>query len=224
MTRPAAKGWKGQSIMVQARLTDASSKARAIGLMPAFAHHTLAMMMNAAKIAGMAKKRWRDGDVGGMTIEDVRRLRSEMDRAFDGLEACLQGDPNADVITDRASAEHNATQHGMIGLTALAVVEEAGELSEPLHALALGATGPLDVRSSIQDEAADLRTWLHLVDTSMGIDPVATTQDKWNRSVEAMGAEARNALKTTRLDQDQIRESMQALARSGGIANRRDKA
>lgn len=212
--RPAAKGWKGQSILVNKGLTEEGSPARACGLMPAFAHHVLGIARNASQVAGMAKKRWRDRDHARLTLEDVRAIRASMDASFDALEACLEDgrDPDETCIVDADAAADNAGAYGMSGITALAIVEEAGELAEPLHALALGTSGPFDVQQAIRDEAADVRTWLHLVDTAHGIDPVSTTQDKWNRSLERMGTRAQKALEPRRLDQDQVKASMAALA------------
>jgi len=212
--RPAAKGWKGQSILVNRHLTSPMSPARAIGLMPSFAHHALGVVKAATRVAGMAKKRWRDSDPSRMTLEDVREMRQAMNASFDALEAALVQSTSADgtCVVDEASAARNYDQFGMTGITALALVEEAGELSDPLHALALGAAGVMNVQSAIRDEAADVRTWLHLLDTAMGIDPVSTTQDKWNRSLERMGRPAMEALAPRRLDQEQIQASMVALA------------
>lgn len=221
--RPAAKGWKGQSILVNRGLTCEGSPARTIGLMPAFGHHALEIVRAASRLAGMAKKRWRDADLERMTLSEVRALRAAMNDSFDALEACLSGGEGAEAthVVDAETAADNARIYGMSGITALAIVEEAGELAEPLHALALGTPDPLDAHRSIKDEAADVRTWLHLIDTAHGIDPVSTTQDKWTRSLERLGATAQKALEPRRLDQDQVNASMAALAASTkGVSKR----
>lgn len=187
-----------------------------MGIMPSFAKRALDIAMGAARLAGMAKKRWRDDDPTRMSIVDVRRIRSEINAAFDDLERdMLTRQDRRDCVVNPAGAAATYETHGLLGLTALALLEESGELAEPLAGIAKGSTTVYEVKGAIEDEAADLRTWLHLVDTTIGIDPVATTQSKWERAVNLMGTSAIDALTPRRLDQQQIAASMAALARSG---------
>jgi NTP pyrophosphatase (non-canonical NTP hydrolase) len=212
------RGWKAQSLLVHNHLTRPASKARAEGIMPLYASLALKIAGAAARVAGMAKKRWRDGDATRMNLIEIRLVRRLIDQAFEDLEReMLTRQDSRPAETNPSKAGETAKSYGLLGLTALALMEEAGELAEPLAKVAAGASDLPTIRRSIEDEAADLRTWLHLVDNTIGIDPVGTTQAKWDRSSAKLGPAVDEALSPQKLDQSSATASLVALARKARI-------
>lgn len=219
MKSSMVRGWKAQSLLVHNHLTRPASKARAEGIMPLYASLALKISGAAARVAGMAKKRWRDGDTSRMNLIEIRLVRKLIDQAFEDLEREMLTRQDGRPAEDNPSkAGQTAEAYGLLGISALALIEEAGELAQPLAKAATGAADLCAVRSAIEDEAADLRTWLHLVDNTIGIDPVGTTQSKWDRSSAKLGPAVNEALSPRKLDQTSAVASMAAMAAKTRIA------
>lgn len=213
--RPIVSGWKGQSILIFRHLTGPRSTARAEGLMPGYAHQAYRIALAAGALAGMAKKRWRDGSAERMTIQDVRRLRNRIVDAFDDLERTVDSTgPGRTGVKDQDAAEDVYEAHGLVGHLGLCMMEEAAELAEPIHAVATGRAAMSDMRTSISAESADVRTYLHLSDTLFGVDPVSTTQAKWEEFLARMPEHVRAALLPVRMTEDEIRESFAVMAKT----------
>lgn len=213
MSRVPVRGWKGQSILVHRHMTGPESPARRQGVMPAFAEAALAAALPIGRLVGLAKKRWRDDDPSRLDADAVRRLRSEVNEALDRLEAVLASDADA---VDRAEGREAYARHGLVGLVALGLVEEACEVAEPIAAVASGDRTTDEARREVEDEAADLRTYLHLADDAFSIDPVGSGQRKWDEFLARLPDGGREALTPRRLDQTQIAASMAALASTLG--------
>jgi NTP pyrophosphatase (non-canonical NTP hydrolase) len=204
--RPTASGWKSQS-------TGVGSVARREGLMPGYAHQSYMIAMAAGRLAGMAKKRWRDGDPSRMDLKEVQILRGRIDSAFEEIERVLkEGGPGRTGVRDHDAAEAAYEDQGLIGHLGLALMEEAAELAEPIHEVATGRASFSERRPAIESEAADVRTYLHLTDTLLSIDPVGTTQTKWQAFMERMPQSVRQVLTKAPLTQKQIMESLVANA------------
>jgi NTP pyrophosphatase (non-canonical NTP hydrolase) len=172
-------GWRSQSLTAHRHLTGPSSKARAQGLMPGYAHQAARIAIAAGRLAGMAKKRWRDADDRRMMLREVKTLRSTIDAAFEEIERALRaGTPGHTGVRDQAAAERAYAERGLQGFLALALMEEASELAEPLHAVATGRSTFEAEEASIGEEQADLRIYLHVACETAGIDHVAATEAK----------------------------------------------
>jgi hypothetical protein len=183
--------------------------------MPGYAHQAYRIALAAGTLAGMAKKRWRDGSPERMTIQDVRRLRNRIVDAFDDLERTIDsGGPGRTGVKDQDAAEDVYEAHGLVGHLGLCMMEEAAELAEPIHAVATGRSAMTDMKASISKESADVRTYLHLSDTLFGVDPVSTTQAKWEEFLARMPEQVRAALLPVRMTEDEIRESFAAMAKT----------
>ena len=175
-------GWRLRSVQAFRHLTKPGSKAHDQGLMPGFAHQALTIAIAGGKVAGMAKKRWRDGDARRMMLREVSTLRSTIDRAFDELERGLRaGVPGHTGVRDREAAQTAYDAHGMLGIHALALVEEAAEFAEPLHAVATGRSTADAEATALREEQADLRINLHLACEAMAIDHLSATDEKFDR-------------------------------------------
>lgn len=179
--------------------------------MPAFAEAALAVALPIGRLVGLAKKRWRDDDASRLDVETVRRIRIEINAALDNLENSLLtgGD-----TPDRCGAQEAYARHGLVGLVALGLVEEACEVAEPIADVALGRRSTDATRREIEDEAADLRTYLHLTDDAFSIDPVGSAQRKWEQFLSRLPDGGKAALTPKRLDEEQIAASMRSLAAS----------
>jgi NTP pyrophosphatase (non-canonical NTP hydrolase) len=177
--------------------------------MPAFAAAALSVALPIGRLVGLAKKRWRDDDASRLDLETVRRIRAEVDAAFDRLEMIV--DVGRDEEVDGAALDAYA-RHGLVGLVALGLVEEACEVAEPVSEVASGIRGTEEARRDIENETADLRTYLHLADDAFGIDPVGSGQRKWEEFLTRLPDGGRAALVPKRLDDAQIAASMRSLA------------
>ena len=172
-------GWRIQSLKAHEQLTGPDSKARMQGLMPGYAHQAVKLAMAACKVAGMAKKRWRDADDRKMMLRDVKTLRTVVDAAFDEIERGLRAGTSGHTgVRNQEAAELAYVERGMQGLLALALMEEAGELAEPLHAVATGRSTFEDEKKAIEEEQADLRIYLHVACETARIDHLAATESK----------------------------------------------
>lgn len=179
MTRKRTAGWRWRSIVAHAHLTGPGSKARTQGLMPGYAHQAMKIALAGGRLAGMAKKRWRDADPRRMMLREVKVLRSTINDAFDEIERNLRsGTPGHTGVRDQDAAQAAYDDVGMQGFLALALVEEAAELAEPLHAVATGRSTFERERGSIEEEQADLRIYLHVACETARIDHVAATDAK----------------------------------------------
>lgn len=213
--RPVASGWKGQSILIFKHLTGARSTARSEGLMPGYAHQAYRIALAAGQLAGMAKKRWRDGSAERMTPQEVRKLRTRINDAFDDLEKMLDsGLPGQTGVRDRDAAEDAYDDHGLMGHLGLCLMEEAAELAEPIHSVATGRSAIEKEMQNVRNESADLRTYLHLTDTMFATDAVSTTQAKWEEFLSRMPEQVRAALLPVRMSDEEIRMSYAALAKT----------
>jgi len=213
--RPVVSGWKGQSILIFRHLTGPKSTAREEGLMPGYAHQAYRIAMAAGQLAGMAKKRWRDGSPARMMPRDVQVLRSRIVDALDDLDRILAGPGSGHTgVRDREMAEDAYEAHGLVGHLGLCLMEEAAELAEPIHAVATGRASMSEERVHIGKESADVRTYLHLADTLFATDPVSTTQAKWEEFLERMPEQVRAALLPVRMTEEEIRQSFAAMAKS----------
>ena len=183
--------------------------------MPAYAHQAYRIALAAGQLAGMAKKRWRDGAKDRMTSQDVRMLRTRINDAFDDLEKLLDsGLPGQTGVRDRDAADEAYDANGLIGHLGLSLMEEAAELAEPIHAVATGRSTMEEQKVHIAAESADLRTYLHLTDTMLGTEPVSTTQAKWEVFLSRMPEHVRAALQPVRMTDEEIRLSFAALAKT----------
>lgn len=213
MSRVPVRGWKGQSILVHRHMTGPDSPARRQGVMPAFAEAALSVALPIGRLVGLAKKRWRDGDASRLDVDAVRRLRSEINEALDRLETIVASDTDTGELP---AARDAYARHGLAGLVALGLVEEACEVAEPIAAVVSGNRTTDEARREIEDEAADLRTYLHLADDAFSIDPVGSGQRKWEEFLARLPDGGREALTPRKLDQTQIAASMAALASTLG--------
>lgn len=175
-------GWRSQSLKAHEHLTGPESKARAQGLMPGYAHQAAKIAIAAGRVAGMAKKRWRDGDDRRMMLREVKTMRSTIETAFDEIERNLRaGTPGHTGVRNQAAAERSYDERGMQGLIALALMEEAAELAEPLHSVATGRSSFDAEEASIGEEQADLRVYLHIMCETARVDHVPATEAKWRK-------------------------------------------
>jgi hypothetical protein len=173
------KRWRAQTLDIHRHLTGQDSKARAEGLMPGYADHAFTIALAACKLAGMAKKRWRDASKQRMMLRDVKVLRTRIDASFDKLEALLRdGGPGRSGVRAMDEAHAAYGDHGLLGFLAIAMMEEAGELAEPLHAIATGRSSPDAEREHVAEESSDVRMYMHLVTESLSIDADAATERK----------------------------------------------
>lgn len=202
-------GWRRQSLIAHEHLTGPGSKARAQGLMPGYAHQAMKIAIAGGRLAGMAKKRWRDADARRMMLREVKTLRSTIDNAFDEIERNLRaGTPGYTGVRDQAAAELAYAERGMQGFLALALIEEASELAEPLHALATGRSSFEDEEASIGEEQGDLRIYLHVACETARIDHVSATDAKSElfaqRLPELFGPDAPRRARATMLSPEQM--------------------
>lgn len=176
----SAQRWRSQSLIGHEFFTGKDSRAAEDGHMPAYAENAFRIATAGAAIAGLAKKRWRDGGDDRMTLERVRQLRAESDKAFAALEAGLEcGGDTASAVLNPAKAEASFATFGRLGYLALANIEEAGELAQPLHALAIGSGDPATALRDAAEEAADVRVYLHVTSESLRINQTTSTDRKW---------------------------------------------
>lgn len=175
--------WKGQSLQVHRFMTGPDSGARRHGIFPRYAQLALSIARVGARVAGFAKKAWINEKPEHLDLDRLRIARAEINHAFDKLEELIQRDNFALVsaIEERhvnlAEAVYQA--RGNLGILALGHIEEAGELAEPLHLL---ATGQIEMRKAlpqIENEAADVRIYLHITSEAMRICAESTTGRKW---------------------------------------------
>ena len=172
-------GWRSQSLKAHDHLTGPASKARSQGLMPGYAHQAAKIAIAACRVAGMAKKRWRDGDDRRMMLREVKTMRTAIEAAFDEIERNLRaGTPGHTGVRDQAAAEKVYAERGMQGYLALALMEEAAELAEPLHSIATGRSTFEAEEAAICEEQADLRIYLHVTCETAHVDHVAATEAK----------------------------------------------
>lgn len=172
-------GWRQRSILAHEHLTGPKSKARSQGLMPGYAHQALRVAIAGGKLAGMAKKRWRDEEPRRMGLRDVMKLRTEINDALDEIERNIRaGTPGHTGVRDQSEAERAYAERGMLGFLSLAMIEESAELAEPLHAVATGRSTFEAEESSIEEEQADVRIYLHVVCETSRIDHLHSTDAK----------------------------------------------
>lgn len=175
--------WKAQSLQLHRHLTGPHSNAAKLGLLPLFAHIAYRISASAAAVAGMAKKAWRDNNPSTLDLEKVRALRQQINAAFDQLEETIaqriDHTPSALTAATAPAAEAAYAAHGNLALLALALMEEAGELAEPLMSVAAGQQSLAQALPSISAESADLRIYLHIASERAGVCPETSTTAKW---------------------------------------------
>ncbi len=210
--KPASKGWRAQSIGVFRHLTRPGSAARTEGLMPGYAACAYRIAMAAGRVAGMAKKRWRDADEARTDLKEIRRLRSRIDDAFADIERALSDKVAGRTgVRDVAASEDVYETNGLVGIIGLSLMEESAELAEHIHAVATGHSSMDERRERIGDEAADLRTWLHLADTMLDIESMTATQRKWGRFMATMPDEVVESLMPKLLTKEQVNAAYAAV-------------
>ncbi len=178
--------WKGQSLQFHRNVAGPGSHAvREHGILPAYARAAFEIAAAAGAIAGMAKKCWRDGDLGRIPIDAVRALRAKINASFDRLEAMLdeEGPAIEPATASRkgAQADRNFQRHGNLAILALGLMEESAELAAPLMQIAEGSKTLQDVKQEIDDETADVRINLHLTSESASVCSETSTGAKWAR-------------------------------------------
>ena len=206
--RPAVKGWKARSILFHRYMTRPESDMRARGLFPDHARHALDAALAVGRLLGFSKKHWRDGDVRPLSVEQVEEARNAVNDALDRMANAIR-DPKA--VNENSNALNAYDRHGLIGLLAIGMVEEACELAEPMARVAQGLTTYDDARREIEDESADVRMYHVMTDDSFGIDINTTTQRKNDETLSRFPEAAEAAFNPPRLNDEEIARSMKSV-------------
>jgi hypothetical protein len=164
------------------------------GILPRYIQLTMFIAIAAGKLAGMAKKTWRDDTPAKLKLSSVQALRAEMNSAFDHLEAIL-ATPGYETISaiesdnaDRAQAAF--ARHGNLAMLGTCLMEEAAELAEPLLKVTCGEMTFAKAKPLIDGESADLRVYLHVTSEHAGVCAETTTARKWGEVRERFPEEA----------------------------------
>ena len=206
--RPAVKGWKARSILFHRYMTRPESDMRARSLFPDHARHALDAALAVGRLLGFSKKHWRDGDVRPLSVEQVEEARAAVNAALDRMADAIR---NPEPVEENADALQAYDRHGLIGLLAIGMVEEACELAEPVARVAQGLTTFDDARREIEDESADVRMYHVMTDDSFGIDINFTTQRKNDETLSRFPEAAEAAFNPPRLDDEVIARSMKSI-------------
>lgn len=213
--RPAVKGWKARSILFHRHMTRPESDMRARGLFPAHARHALDAALAIGHLVGLSKKHWRDGDARPINVSDIEKARVLMNEALDKmLDAVLNPQP----AKENKKALDAYDKHGLIGLLAIGLVEEACEAAEPIALIAEGSKTFDDIREDVEDELSDVRMYHAMIDDSFGIDINTTTLRKNDKTLAKHPEAAEAALNPPRLNDEQIRRSMTSVLTQGKSA------
>lgn len=170
--------WRSHSLGLHKLLTGPKSNARAQGLFPAYVRHTYTIIEIAGKLAGISKRHWRDSSNPNLNKQDIARIRSEMNKAFDELEKQVDLEAEAKAQPDKKLAVKIYNEHGLLAYSALEAMESSAALAEPIKTLALGRAEVADELPYISSHAADLRMALNVISESMFIDERATTNQR----------------------------------------------
>lgn len=210
--RPAVKGWRARSILFHRYMTRPDSDMRARGLFPAHARHALDAALAIGHLVGLSKKHWRDGNARPINVADIEKARVLMNEALDSMsDAVLNPQPTK----ENKKALESYDKHGLIGLLAIGLVEEACEAAEPIARIAEGSATFEDLREEVEDELSDVRMYHAMVDDSFGIDINTTTLRKNDKTLARHPEAAEAALNPPRLNDEQINRSMKFVLTQG---------
>ena len=210
--RPAVKGWKARSILFHRYMTKSDSPMRARGLFPAHARHALDATLAVGYLLGLSKKHWRDGEERPLTLEAVQKAREATNAALDRLEDEIRNPTTPD---ENEKALESYARHGLIGLLAIGLVEEACEAAEPIAQIADGTSTYNEVRREVEDELYDVRMYHAMVDDAFNIDINMTAQRKNDETLARHPEAADAALSPEPLNAEQISQSMKSILSQG---------
>lgn len=178
-TLTPALRWKSKAMVLHRHRTGPDTLADRHGAFPRYVANALAIARGAGALISLVKTCWRDHGMGALALERVTALRSDMNQAFDALEAQIRNGNFAkdSAIVDAAASAATKQAHGDYGMLALSLIEEAAELAGSLAKLADGsATLPI-LQHEVAQKAADLRISLHIA-TEQSMISVETTTDE----------------------------------------------